>query len=65
MNIDEIKEGKTVVITKCDDLRLLENGFVPGTKLQIYRKVYGIISVTIRGTIIALRKDEYEKITVE
>jgi Fe2+ transport system protein FeoA len=65
MKIDEMKEADVAVIIDCDDSRLLENGFIPGTKIQLYRKVYGIISIAVRGTIIALRKDEYDKIIVE
>jgi Fe2+ transport system protein FeoA len=65
MTIDRMKESYVATITNCDDIRLLENGFIPGTQIQIYRKVYGIISIAVRGTIIALRKEEYDKIIVE
>jgi Fe2+ transport system protein FeoA len=64
MSIDKMIENESYIITNCDDMRLLENGFIPGTEIQIYRIVYGIISIAIRGTIIALRKEEYDKILV-
>lgn len=64
MKINQMIEAESYVITNCDDMRLLENGFIPGTEIYIYRQVYGIISVAIRGTIIALRKEEYNKISV-
>jgi len=64
MNIDKMTENEYYVVTNCDVMRLLEHGFIPGTKIQIYKKIPGMISVFIRGTIIALREDEFKKISI-
>jgi len=55
-------EGDYLIIESCDNIQLIENGFVEETVVQIY-KIYGnIICFNIRGTRIALRDTQYNKI---
>ena len=52
------------IIAECNDIRLLEHGFTPGLEIKIYKKISGIVSICLRGTIIALRENEFEKISL-
>ena len=69
--LSELKKGEHAVIEKMDTngelrQRLMDMGFVEGTKIECVRispagdpKAY-----RIRGTVIAIRKEDAEKITV-
>lgn len=52
--------NKHVEIESCSKMYLLELGFVPGTKITIATYVFGMIVVFIRGTKIALRKEDFD-----
>jgi len=56
----ELDLKKNVEILECSKIQLLEHGFVPGTKITILTKVFGMYVVSIRGTKIALRKEDFE-----
>lgn len=42
--------------------RLLDIGFIPGTKTKVVLKNKGMIAYLIRGAVIALRKEDLKKI---
>lgn len=69
--MSDISEGQTVYIEelRCDkDIkqRLMDLGFVKGTKIQcvLTSPFHSMKAYGVRGSIIALRKDDAEKIIV-
>jgi Fe2+ transport system protein FeoA len=66
MNITELKIGETAIVSKCDNLRLMEHGFTVGTQVSVYNKVsQHITCINIRGTVLACRNYECQEIEVE
>jgi Fe2+ transport system protein FeoA len=74
-SVSDLDCGETAVITSvgdncidinCHCLRLLEIGFTPGQEVTIVAKspFKDPLAVSIRGTIIALRKNEAECIKI-
>lgn len=63
-NITDLLEGEVAVVSDCTCHRLLEHGFVPGTRIIIYKKFSEITSVYLRGAVIAARNNDYQKVTV-
>ncbi|MCR4327192.1 MAG: FeoA domain-containing protein [Nanoarchaeota archaeon] len=63
--IVDLVEGEEGVVESCENYRFLEQGFIPGTYIKMYKKLSGVISVCIRGTIIAARNKDYEKIFIK
>ncbi|PJC45519.1 hypothetical protein CO037_01060 [Candidatus Pacearchaeota archaeon CG_4_9_14_0_2_um_filter_30_8] len=63
-SIKDLIEGEKAIISSCEDRKLLENGFVEGTPIEVYKKIYGITCVYIRGAIVAARDKEYEKVNI-
>jgi len=63
-SIKDLIEGEKAIIFSCDDRCLLENGFVEGTPIEIYKKISGMTCVYLRGAIIAARDKEYEKVLI-
>lgn len=63
-NIGDLIEGEKAIIKDCVNYRLLEHGFVPGTQIEIYKKVNGITSVYLRGAIIACRDSEAKEVYI-
>ena len=64
MSIDELKVNEAGVIIDCTDFRLMEHGFVKGTPFYIYKKIYGMTCIHIRGAIIAFRNNMCRQILV-
>ena len=62
--IIDLIEGEKAIVVDCGNWRLLEHGFIPGTKVVIYKKFFGLTSVYLRGAVIACRNKDYEKVTV-
>jgi len=65
VSINDLKKGETAVITKCDNRRLLEHGFTPGTHILIYSKIPFMTCVGIRGTVLVCRKTDCAKVEVK
>jgi len=64
-NITNLIEGESATIADCDCLRLLEHGFVPGTNVTVYKKLFDLTSVYLRGAIISYRDEDYRKVTLK
>ncbi|MBS3085002.1 ferrous iron transport protein A [Candidatus Pacearchaeota archaeon] len=64
-SISDLTEGESTVITSCNNLRLLEHGFVPKTSITVYKKFLGLTCVSLRGAIIACRDKDYQEVSVE
>ncbi|MGC8859179.1 MAG: FeoA family protein [Ignavibacteria bacterium] len=65
MNIADLELGQKAVIKSIDEshpsaFRLLEHGFTPGQEIEVISKPIfkDPIEVTLRGTIIAIRKKD-------
>ena len=63
--ITDLVEGESGLVINCENSRLLEHGFVPGTFVKVYKKVSETTSVYLRGAIIAARDKNYELVFVE
>lgn len=64
-SIKDLVEGDKATVLSCEDLRFMEEGFVEGTQIEVYKKFPGITCVYLRGAIIAARDKDYEKILVK
>jgi len=75
LTLAELKVGESAVITSvgddcldihCHCLRLMELGFTPGQEVSVVAKspFKDPLAVSVRGTIIALRKGEAECIKI-
>jgi len=64
MKIYELKENEYFTIKDCNSNRLLAMGFVPNTKVKIYKKYSNIVCCYLRGAIIALRKSDCDEIEI-
>lgn len=72
MSLDKIEVGNKCVISKLNyqssiAQKLLDMGFVPGTKLKVVRNapLKDPIKVQIRGYHLAIRKEEAKEVLVE
>ncbi len=70
MNLDALHEGECALVQRmelCDALRhrLLDLGLIEGTKIRILRRSRSASVLWVRGTMLALRKRDLEKIGVE
>jgi ferrous iron transport protein A len=72
MTIADLKTGDKAIITKVDwnhpsSYRILEYGFTPGQNIEIINKSIfnDPIAVLLRGTLIAIRKNDAVCIVVE
>ena len=72
LTLDQLRPGETAVLTKLSDTistsrRLKELGFLPGTRLSciLTRKNGETSAFALRGTMIALRKEDSSRISVK
>lgn len=58
----DLEINESGIIEHISDYKLMEHGFIPGTEFTIANKLLGIIVVSIRGTLLAIREIDLENI---
>lgn len=66
ITLDNVKVNQEIVINNINDCnikrRLLDIGFIPGTRTRAVLQNKGMIAYLIKGAVIALRKEDLKKI---
>jgi Fe2+ transport system protein FeoA len=66
LNIKETGKIKEVLTNhKVMRRRLFDLGFIPGTEISCYRKIWGITAFEVKGGTIALRNEDAKHIILE